>query len=169
MERRQFLRSCIQAGAGLAIWGWLPPQAQAALRIGDTPPKAILHDLNGNSVSLPADFKGKVVLIHFWASWCSSCKAEMADLEFLYNGYGKQGVIPCSIDVGETKQKAENYIRSLSVTYPVLLDPTSSVARLYGVTGIPTTYILGRDGIIRYRILGEINRSGLEKIVRTVV
>ena len=167
--RRDFLRLCLAAGVGLAAYGWIPGRAEAVMRVGDIPPKVTLNDLKGNSIALPADLKGKVALIHFWASWCTSCRPEMVALEAIYGRYKKTAVIPCSVDVGESRDAAESYIKNLNISYPVLLDLKSSVAREYRVSGIPTTYVLDRENVIRYRILGEINRDGLEKLVRTLL
>jgi cytochrome c biogenesis protein CcmG, thiol:disulfide interchange protein DsbE len=169
IRRRDFIKLVAVVGLGYMIPGMLPGGAEAAMRAGDIPPKVILGDLKGNSVALPADFKGKVALIHFWASWCTSCRPEMIALESIYGKYKKSVVIPCSVNVGESRETAESYIRNLAISYPVLLDLKSSVAKEYRVSGIPTTYVLDRENVIKYRILGEINRDGLEKIVKTLL
>jgi cytochrome c biogenesis protein CcmG/thiol:disulfide interchange protein DsbE len=169
IHRRGFLRICASAGLGFMIPEWLPRRAEAAVRVGDLLPRGTLNDLRGNSVLLPADLKGKIALIHFWASWCTSCRPEMAALESLRNQYKKDEVVSCSISVGESQEVVESFIRSQKISYLVLLDPKFIFARQCGVSGIPTTYILNREGIIRFRIIGEINRNGLEKIIRTLL
>lgn len=107
--------------------------------------------------------------MHFWASWCTSCRPEMIALESIYGTYKNSAVVPCSINVGERREAAESYIKDIRITYPILLDQTSSVTRQYSVSGIPTTYVLNRENVIRYRILGEINKEGLDRIVRTLL
>jgi thiol-disulfide isomerase/thioredoxin len=147
----------------------LPDRTEALLRPGEVPPRMVLPDIRGNTVALPDDFKGRVVLIHFWASWCPSCRNEMALLESIYSKYGQRGVMPCSIDVGERKEAALGYIRSMKITYPILLDSASSVARQFGVSGIPTFYVLNRTNVIRFKILGKASEEGLERMVKVLL
>lgn len=169
MQRRDFWKICLAAGWGFIIPGGLPHRAEAALKIGDRPPESTLNDLKGNPFKLPGAFKGKVALIHFWASWCPSCRKEMVLLETIHQHYGPKGILPCSIDVGETKEAAQQYLRNVKITYPVLLDPRSSTARQFGISGIPTSYVLNRENIIRFKILGEPNQEGLDRIIRALL
>lgn len=169
MKRRDFIKLVAAAGLGYMIPGMLSCRTEATMSVGDVPPKVALSDLKGNSFALPADFKGRVALIHFWASWCTSCRPEMVALEAIYDKYKKSVVIPCSVNVGESREAAESYIRNLNISYPVLFDLKSSVAKEYRVSGIPTTYVLDRENVIRHRIIGEINMGGLEKIVKTLL
>lgn len=148
---------------------WLPRRADAAVRVGDALPRGALNDLRGNSITLPADLKGKVALIHFWASWCTSCRPEMLALDSLYKQYKEKEVLPCSINVGESREAVESFVRGQMISYLVLLDSKSLFAQQCGVLGIPTTYLLSREGIIRFRIIGEISRNGLEKIIKTLL
>lgn len=166
IRRRDFIRTGVAAGLALVAPGWLSSRAEAALRIGDRPPESTLNDLKGNPFNLPGAFKGKVALIHFWASWCPSCRKEMVLLETIHQHYGPKGILPCSIDVGETKEAAQQYLRNVKITYPVLLDPRSSTARQFGISGIPTSYVLNRENIIRFKILGEPNQEGLDRIIK---
>jgi cytochrome c biogenesis protein CcmG, thiol:disulfide interchange protein DsbE len=114
-------------------------------------------------------FRGQVGLIHFWASWCPYCVKEFKAIEALYQLYKTRGFLPYSINVGDTPVAAEAYIAPLGISYPIPLDGGSSVARLYGITGIPTTLLVGRTGLIRYKILGEINQDGLKKLVSVML
>jgi cytochrome c biogenesis protein CcmG, thiol:disulfide interchange protein DsbE len=138
----------------------------AAPRTGDPLPKAIVTDLKGGSVSLPDEFRGKVTLIHFFATWCAYCPKEVAALESLYGRYRDRGLVPCSVGVGESREKVASFGERERISYPLLLDPASSAAKKYGVTGIPTTYVLDASGIVRFRIIGEITEEGLDRIVR---
>ena len=167
--RRDFVRICLAAGVSLAVPSWPFERAEAATRVGDVLPKATVTDLKGAGVTIPTDFKGKVLIIHFWATWCQYCAREVAVMQSLYNWYQARGVVPCSVDVGESKETAASFVRSQKISYPVFVDPTSSVARQYGVSGIPTTFALNREGIVRFRIIGEIAADGLEKIVKALL
>jgi cytochrome c biogenesis protein CcmG/thiol:disulfide interchange protein DsbE len=168
-SRRLFLKKVAAAGLGLAIPWWPPPRVEAALRIGDLPPLVSLTDLEGKRIAVPSDLKGKIALLHFWASWCPACRGEMAVLEYIYGRYGGKGVLPLSIGIGEKRQTALSYIKGMTVSYGVLLDPSSSTVRKFGISGIPTYCILDRGGTLRYRIHGEADKDSLDRIVRNLL
>ncbi len=168
-SRRSLLKTAAAAGAGLVLTGGWRRPCEAAFRVGDVPSRVSLSDLRGNSVVIPSDFKGRVVLLHFWASWCPTCRAEMTTLDSLYGTYGAKGVTPCSIGIGEKRETALAYLKSMTISYPVLLDPDSSTRKPYGIAGIPTTFVLDRGGSIRHRILGKAAREGLERIIGSLL
>ena len=157
------------AGVGLTIPAWMSPRAEAALRAGDVPPAITLSDLKGNSVVIPSDFKRQMVVIHFWASWCPTCRGEMQTLESIYVKYGKKGGTPCSIGIGEKKETAVSYLKNMTISYPILLDPDSSTRKPFGIAGIPTYFVLDRESVIRHKILGKADPEGLDRIVRSLL
>ena len=157
------------AGAGLVMPGGMPYRVEAALRVGDVPPKFVLMDIKGNSVIVPSDFRGKVALFHFWASWCPTCRGEMTALDSLYGTYGGKGVTPCSIGIGEKRETAVLYLKNMAISYPVLLDPDSSTRKPFGVAGIPTYFVLDREGTIRYKILGKADSKALDRIAGSLL
>jgi len=165
LNRRGFIKLAGLTTVGL---GWCllrPTPAVSALKIGDTLPKADLLDRNGQRVSLPGDLRGRVGLLHFWASWCPYCLKEILAIESLYQTYKHKSFSPHSINVGETAAAVEAFLAHSRISYSIVLDKHSSLARQYGVTGIPTTLIVGRDGLIRFKILGEIPKDNLAKLV----
>ena len=168
-SRRTFLRMIAAAGVGLTIPWWMPRRVEAAFRVGDVPSSIALSDLRGNSVVIPSDFKGQVVLIHFWASWCPTCRGEMTALDSLYGTYGRRRVTPCSIGIGEKRETAVSYLKNMTVSYPVLLDPDSSTRKPFGVAGIPTYFVLDRESAIRHKILGKADPKGWDRIVRSLL
>jgi cytochrome c biogenesis protein CcmG, thiol:disulfide interchange protein DsbE len=168
-SRRLFLRRVAAFGLGFAIPGWMARRVEAAFQMGDVPSKVTLNDLKGNSFIIPSDFTGKVALIHFWASWCPTCRGEMTALEAFYAKYGTKGVLPCSIGLGEKKETALSYLKNMTITYPVLLDPSSSSRKQFAVAGIPTYYVLDRKNVIQHKILGEANKDGLDRIIRSLL
>jgi cytochrome c biogenesis protein CcmG/thiol:disulfide interchange protein DsbE len=93
----------------------------------------------------------------------------MTSIEFLYKNFEKKGFAPFSVNAGQTRGVIESYLGKLRPTYPILLDADSSAARTFGVTGIPTTFMTDRKGIIRYRIAGEITTTALRKILLTLL
>ena len=141
----------------------------AGMPIGEVPLNVVLKDLAGENVAIPADVKGKVVFIHFWVSSCSYCVKEMCTLESFSRKHHTEGVRAFSINAGETRHNAMRYMENLKISYPILLDPDLSVTRSYGVSGVPTTYILDREGVLRFKILGEITADKLDNIARTLL
>lgn len=169
IERRDFLKLSLAAGLATVIPWWRPGRAGAVLRAGDVPSRVTVYDLSGNAVILPGSLKGKVALVHFWASWCSSCAPEMSALEAIYRQFREKGVTPCSVNLGDNKEAVAWYLRKTTVSYPVLLDPRMSAKRAYGISGVPTTYVLDRKGVVRLRILGAADKDALEKAIRTIL
>jgi cytochrome c biogenesis protein CcmG, thiol:disulfide interchange protein DsbE len=141
----------------------------AGVPIGKRPLDVVLKDFVGKPVVIPEDVKGKVVFIHFWVSSCSYCVKEMCTLESFSRKHHTEGVRAFSINAGETRHNAMRYTENLKISYPVLLDPDLSVTRSYGVSGVPTTYILDRQGVLRFKILGEITTEKLDSVVRTLL
>jgi cytochrome c biogenesis protein CcmG, thiol:disulfide interchange protein DsbE len=165
VERRDFLKmiSC----AGLACI--LPQCGSRPLRTGDMAPELTVIDLAGKRVVLPGELKGKVVLLHFWASWCGSCKDEMRDLQSIYAQYGSQGVVPCSVSIGDSINAAEAYLKDVQVSYPVFIDEDAMAKKIYNISGVPTTYLLSRDGIVKFMILGLYGRNVKEGMLKTLL
>jgi len=143
--------------------------AKNPLKIGDPPPRIALKDLNGAPVRLPDDYRGKVVIIHFWAGGCSSCKEEMPAMETLYSTYGRKGLVILAVNVGQRKDTVKVLVRGLGITYPVVLDSDREMAMKYGVVGVPRTYLVDRNGIIRYRIIGAASAEMLKKQVLSLL
>jgi cytochrome c biogenesis protein CcmG, thiol:disulfide interchange protein DsbE len=141
----------------------------AGMPIGETPPNFALNDLSGKTVVIPADLKGRVVFVHFWLSSCPHCVTEMCTLESFYRKHIKEGVIAFSINAGEDKQSAARYIANLNISYPILLDPDQSVTKRYGILGVPTTFVLDRYGVLRFKILGEITTNKLDEVTRALL
>ncbi len=135
----------------------------APLRIGDTPPRIKLSDLNGTAVKVPDNFRGKVVIIHFWAGGCSSCAEEMPAMETLYEKYRRKGLVILAVNVGQKKELVKRLVKDVGITYPVLLDPDRKMAGSYDVVGVPRTYLVDRKGVIRYKILGSASSETLKK------
>ena len=144
------------------------PTAAAALKIGDAFPKTAVSDRQGKPVVLPDDFTGKVVLIHYWATWCPFCIKEIRALESLYGSYREKGFLPLSVNVGEDSQTIASFLKNEPISYRVLMDRNSEAARQCGVTGLPTTFICDRNGVIKFKVIGEINKSGLERLLATL-
>ncbi|MDX9713836.1 MAG: TlpA disulfide reductase family protein [Dissulfurispiraceae bacterium] len=136
-----------------------------SIKIGEPPPQFTLPDTKGQKISLPDSVKGNVVVIRFWADWCTYCAKEMPAIEVVYQKYKDKGLIILAVNVGQPKEVAEAFTTALKISYPVLLDTYSVAAKRYGVVGLPTMFVIDRNGILREKILGEADREIFEKIV----
>lgn len=136
------------------------------LRTGQTAPAFALSDLNGKTWRLPEDLKGRVVVVRFWADWCRSCAEEMPVIEKVYDKYKDKGLVILAVNIGQEKAAVAKFVSRLKISYPVLLDPGAVVTKRYGVTGLPITFIIDRNGIIRQKILGEAGQAAFEEMVQ---
>lgn len=113
-----------------------------------------LETSNGNHISLD-DFKGKTVLLNFWATWCKPCRDELPSMQRLYESLRLDGVeiIAISIDRNK-KEKVKEFANKYNLTFPVLLDPSQKVRKDYFIMGLPTSYLIGVDGKLKGFISG---------------
>lgn len=153
--RNGFLRAAIF----LAGWAALGAPAQSQTKIDYKKAVSILQPIKNNTpspeFSLPApdgrkislkDFHGKIVLLNFWASWCTPCREEMPAMEKLYQEYKDKNFVILAVAVKDRKQDALDFVKELKITYPIVLDPEAQVGALYGAWGLPSTYIIGPKG-----------------------
>lgn len=123
-----------------------------------------LETLDGTKVSLK-DQAGKVVLINFWATWCPPCTAEMPDIQATYEAYQDQGFVVLGVNVEESREAVEPFVRSLGVTYPVLLDESGRVMEMYRGLGLPMSLLVDPEGVIQVRHIGYLTAAQLERYV----
>lgn len=109
-----------------------------------------------------ASFKGKAVLLNFWASWCDPCKHEAPLLEATWRQVQSQGIVFLGIDFQDTQSDGLSFLHTYGITYPNVVDPTGSTAINYGVTGVPETVFIGRHGMIVHKVIGELTEQTLE-------
>lgn len=121
-----------------------------------------LKNLEGQIVSL-SDFRGKPVLMNFWASWCQPCREEMPYLQQVYDEWTGKGLVLLTIDIGETPAAISKFFAENNLSLPVLLDSDKEVGREYGITGIPETFLIDKNGIIRKKqIRAYPNKQAVE-------
>lgn len=121
--------------------------------VGKPAPEFELTDFNGKTWRL-SDLRGKVVFISFWATWCTSCKAEMPYKESLFNKMRGKGFQMLGVLSRDNPKNLPSYLKKYSVSPPTLIDHENEVARLYGLTGVPETFIIDKEGIVREKIIG---------------
>lgn len=136
---------------------------------GQPAPDFTLQNLDGESISL-SDFKGKPVLLNFWATWCGPCRAEMPFLQEIYEEWSERELMLLAVNIGESSAKVKDFMEKLNLSFPVLLDSRSAIAKMYNITAIPTTYFIDKDGVIQTRIIGAFSskaqiESELGKII----
>jgi len=150
----------IAAGAAIALRGTLRGEL-APLGAGTRAPNftAVTLGTPPHTRTL-ADYRGQVVLVNIWATWCAPCRAEMPSLERLYRAFGPRGlkIVAISIDDPGSGPTIRAFVKQYGLTFDVLRDPSkrvdtaSVVQRRYQTTGVPETVVIGRDGVIRQKI-----------------
>ena len=116
--------------------------------VGKPAPDFQLPALDGEAVSL-GDFRGKPVLLNFWATWCGPCRMEMPFLQLTYEEWSDKGLVVLAVDVGESQPTVKEFIERFVFTFPVLLDPGQEVALMYNIRAFPTTFFIDADGKIQ--------------------
>ncbi|HXY54984.1 MAG TPA: TlpA disulfide reductase family protein [Nitrospirota bacterium] len=130
------------------------PKEGKIIGYGDRAPGFSLQALDGKTVSL-ADFRGKVILVHFWATWCPPCVEEMPALEQFARSIRAKDfqILAVSVDEGGAAAVAA-FMQKNGLSIPVLLDPSRSIAKLYGTFKFPETYVIDRQGVVRDKAIG---------------
>lgn len=141
--------------------------SSSGLKRGQTPPPFTLPSLDGKQVSL-SQYKGKVVFLNFWASWCPPCQAEMPEMErFNKKHKGKDAVIlAVNLTSDDTKDAARAFAKKHDVTFPVLLDEQGKVSGRYHAFTLPTTYIIDKKGKVVQLHIGPLNVEMMESFLR---
>lgn len=122
--------------------------------VGQPAPGFTFPDLQGKEVSL-SSLRGKVVLLNIWATWCPTCTDEMPSLQQVHQSFRKEDlqVVSVSIDVLGS-QVVEPYMRKYRLDFPTLLDPRGTIKQTYATTGVPETFIIDRQGVLRHKVIG---------------
>ncbi|MCL4491996.1 MAG: redoxin domain-containing protein [Nitrospirae bacterium] len=122
---------------------------------GSPAPDFTLNDVNGKKVAL-SEFRGRVVLLNFWATWCGPCKAEMPSLNSLYLALKDKGLVVLAISVDTSEKPVKSFISEKKLALPVLMDKNKEIYfDSYAVVGLPTTFIIDKSGGIVEKIMGE--------------
>jgi thiol-disulfide isomerase/thioredoxin len=133
------------AGIAAALIVALPALAASS---SSPAPHFALAARGGSEVNL-AQYKGQVVMINFWASWCGPCRTEMPFLENIYKKYHKAGFTLLGVNVEPDSKAADDWLKQTPVSFPILYDKESKVSKLYDVSGMPSTVIIDRKGNLR--------------------
>ncbi len=161
MTRANGLKPTYSSGLLQALLGsllaalTLPGQAEPFEAFTPTPqPELILRDVNNDLHELK-DYRGKVVLVNFWATWCTPCITELPELIRLQHDLRNRPLVILAINVGEREARVKQFIDSMKLTLPVLLDPDRTAFREWGGRVLPTNLLFDADGRVRYRAIGN--------------
>lgn len=138
---------------------------QGQLPVGSEVPDFVLTTFDGQEIAL-ADLSGQVVVINFWASWCSSCDEEAVELEQAFQIYKDRGVTFLGVDYSDTDRAALAYLERYGVTYPNGPDLGTRISQAFRIRAVPETYIVGPDGMLADRKIGPF--LSLQEIVDTI-
>jgi thiol-disulfide isomerase/thioredoxin len=118
-----------------------------------------LKDLSGTEIRL-GDLTGKPILINFWASWCIPCREEMPLIEKYFQKYPNELQV-VAVNDGESEEVVRTFAEGLNLSFPILLDPQSDTSRLYNVLGLPTTFFIDENGILKFQHTGILTELQL--------
>ena len=122
-----------------------------------------LPDVLDDQIRRLSDLQGQVVVLNFWASWCTSCKDEVAELEAVHRRWGGRGVAVLGVAIQDAQPDAKAFMQRYRQTFPSVYDPAGEVAVEYGVIGLPETFIIGQDGKVLFKFLGPVTQPMLEE------
>jgi peroxiredoxin len=132
-------------------------------------PELTLLDTKGNSHSL-ADYRGQVVLVNLWATWCPPCKEEMPALQAFYNKYRDQGFVVIAVNDGDPAADVLQFVKDYRLTFPVWLDPTYyATEQAFRTLNLPSSFVIDRSGNIQLQWVGGVTLKSLEKHVSPLI
>jgi len=136
--------------------------------IGEPAPDFVLPDLDGGVLQL-SDLRGKVVLVNLWATWCVPCRAEIPGLIRMYEQYRDRGFELLAVDYQESPEKVGQFVDEWGMSYLNVVDSDSSVVRQYRLTGIPESFFVDRDGVLRDLRIGNMEESFVACVVEALL
>jgi len=154
-----------------APWEQAQPVFTEAPSLGHLAPDFVLTTLDGREVRL-SDYRGHVVFLNFWATWCGPCKVEMPTMERLYREYRRQGFAILAVSTDEEGAVVTRPFRdSLGLSFTIAHDPENRVMRLYGVRSLPVTFLVNREGVLVERFFGSQDWLAPEKrdVIRSLL
>jgi thiol-disulfide isomerase/thioredoxin len=155
---RALFKLCVVMLSALAPAAWCASGTTLTPLGGEAAPALVLKDLNGAQHDL-ARYRGSVVLVNFWATWCEPCRHEMPSIQRLREKLAGKPFVVLAVNVDEPDARVRRFLDETKFDLPVPMDTNKSVTRGWGVRVLPATYIVGPDGRLRYRAIGDLDWS----------
>ena len=167
MARRLVAIAVVAAIVGLVAWRELGDDAGGSdtlgvaegaltVEVGEPAPDFALAAPDGEVMRL-SDFRGQTVVLNFWATWCGPCRAEMPELQRVYEERSAAGdLVVLAVNVQESAGAVEAFFEEFELTFPTVLDAQGEVTEEYGLLGLPGTFFIDADGVLRSRVLGPV-------------
>ncbi len=140
-------------------------KTQTVLQVGQNIPKFSLYTPQKEKISLN-NYRGKFLLLHFWADWCYQCRAEFPKLEKSYKEFRTQNFEIIGINAGQSADHVSDFINHYKLSFPMIMDEDLKISKKYGVTGLPTNYFINKKGKLYKIIIGWVDRRQIGKIIR---
>ena len=153
---------------GLLIWK-IVNQDKTQAQLNEPAPAFTLPRLHGNGDLSLASLKGKAVVLNFWASWCAPCRDEAPALEQAWDRYRRHGVVVLGVDQQDVSTDARRFARKYGMTYPLVRDGRGHVVAKYGLTGVPETFFIGRNGKLVKHTAGRVDEQELAEGIRAAM
>ena len=150
----------------LIVMAALVVPASAAVSVGDKAPNFTLDSVDGKSTLKLSDYTGKPTLLVFWASWCPHCQREAPLLQGIYRDLAAKGMNAIGVSADDTIGDAQDYVQSYGLTFPNAFAGTTAgqqVLSTYGLQGVPTIYIIDKDGVVRDKFMGETSADTIKQ------
>ncbi len=144
------------------------PSVATSPLVGRTAPDFTLEQLDGKALTL-SKLRGQVVVVNFWASWCTECHTEQPALNEAWQRFRDSGVVVLGVNFQDTPSDARDYVRTAGIAYPVVEDTDSRTALAYGLRGIPETFIVDKSGRIVDRVIGPVDAAKLANQINSVL
>lgn len=141
-------------------------EIEVGTKVGQRAPDITLKDLKGEDIRL-SDYRGKMVIVNFWASWCGPCREEMPDLQRIHEEVGDR-VVVLAVNLTTSEfgvDRVHKFAEKLGLDFPIVLDVEGDAASDYRIIFTPTTYVVDEEGVIRERVLGQLNDEKLQQMI----
>ncbi|HKL48749.1 MAG TPA: TlpA disulfide reductase family protein [Desulfuromonadales bacterium] len=162
MKKLFVLVACLCLVTAFAVFGMGKKNGgSAGSEVGSQAPDFTLTDMNGENVSL-SDYRGNVVFLNFWATWCPPCREEMPSMERLHESMGGKDFVILAVNVEKDKEAVESFLRGSPYSFKILLDPEGEAQSAYRVYRYPESYLIDKDGKILEHYLGARDWSSVD-------
>ena len=153
----------------LALLVWKLTHQEHAPRVGAVAPGFTLQRLGGPGTVSLSSYRGRPVVLNFWASWCNPCKGEAVVLQRDWTRYRSRGVVFLGVDYHDLDSDARRFVSAHALTFPMLEDGSGTVTGRYGISQVPETYVLNRQGRVVAHLRGPITDPGFAEEFRSAI